>query len=63
MRHTRVSMLAGLLIASLLIAMRLPAAGEDKLVNINTASAEELEAVKGLGAVKAKRVIDRRPKT
>ena len=63
MHHLRLLALTGSLLACLLIFGSVRAiAGEAKLVNINTASATELAAAKGIGEAKAKAIIDYRDK-
>ena len=60
MTHARLSA-AGLLLATFLVAACVSAAsGEEKLVNINTASATELAGLKGIGDVKAKLIVEYR---
>jgi competence protein ComEA len=62
MRHKRLSA-AGLLIATLLVAACVSVAwGEEKLLNINTASAVELAGLKGIGDAKAKLIVEYREK-
>ena len=61
MMHKRLSVLAGLLLAGLLTAV--PASwADDKVFNVNTASATELTALKGIGEAKAKAIVDYREK-
>ncbi len=56
-------LLAGLLIATLLVAASVSVvSGEEKLVNINTASAAELAELNGIGDAKAKLIIEYREK-
>lgn len=63
MTHVRLSLIAGLLIAGLCIATRVPvASADDKLVNLNTASAAELSDLKGIGQVKAQGIVAYREK-
>ncbi len=63
MRFARVSVLTGMLIALMLFAARLPVVfGEEKLVNINTASAAELAGLNGIGDAKAKAIVAYREK-
>jgi competence protein ComEA len=63
MKHLRISILAGLLIATALIAMQTPVAfADDNLVNINSASAAQLATLKGLGDVKAQAIVEHREK-
>ena len=46
------------------VASRAPAAAaEEKLININTASAAELSELKGIGAVKAQQIVAYREKS
>jgi len=60
--HARLSA-AGLLLATLLVAASVSVArGEDKQVNVNTASATELAGLKGIGDAKAKAIIEYREK-
>ncbi len=62
MKHGRLSA-AGLLLATLLVAASLSvASGEEKLVNINTASAAELAGLNGIGDAKAKLIVEYRDK-
>jgi competence protein ComEA len=62
MIHTRL-FVAGLLMATLLVAASVSVvSGEEKLVNINTASAAELAELKGIGDAKAKLIIEYREK-
>ena len=54
---------AGLLLATLLVAANVSvASGEQKLVNINTASVAELAGLNGIGDAKAKLIVDYREK-
>lgn len=54
---------AGLLLATLLVAASVSvASGEQKLVNINTASVAELAGLNGIGDAKAKLIVDYREK-
>ncbi len=62
MMNARLSV-AGLLIATLLVAASASGvSGEEKLVNINTASAVELAELNGIGDAKAKLIIEYREK-
>ena len=62
MMHARLSA-AGLLLATLLVAVSVSvAASEERMVNINTASATELAGLKGIGDAKAKAIIEYREK-
>ncbi len=62
MMNARLSV-AGLLIATLLVAASVSVvSGEEKLVNINTASAAELAELNGIGDAKAKLIIEYREK-
>jgi competence protein ComEA len=62
MMQTRL-FVAGLLIATLLVATSVSVvSGEEKLVNINTASAAELAELNGIGDAKAKLIIEYREK-
>src|SRR5437870_4450590 len=62
MKRIRLSLLAGLLVACLCMAARMPAAGEEKLININTASVTELGELKGIGNAKAQVIVAHREK-
>src|SRR2546425_12322180 len=54
---------AGVLLASLWIAVGIPRAwGDEPVVNINTASAAELGGLKGIGDAKAKVIVEYREK-
>jgi competence protein ComEA len=53
-----IAVAASLIVCLLIAGPRLPAwADSGRLVNINTASAPELAAIKGLGEVKAKAIV------
>lgn len=58
----RMWIMTSLLIVALMITAKSPVAGEEKLLNINTASVAELTALKGIGAAKAKAVVEHREK-
>ncbi|MBI4518685.1 MAG: ComEA family DNA-binding protein [Deltaproteobacteria bacterium] len=59
----RLYTVAGLLIAAIVLAVSTSAtSAENKLVNINTASATELAGVKGIGDAKAKAIVEYREK-
>jgi len=59
--RVRLSVMAGLLIATMLLAFRVPSAStEEKLVNLNTASAAELAGLKGIGERKAEAIVAHR---
>ena len=64
MRHSMRQVLAiGALVASLWMAAGVPlAAADERMVNINTASAAELGGLKGIGDVKAKDILEYREK-
>jgi competence protein ComEA len=62
MKQVRASVFVGLLVAGLLCAHASSAWAEDKLINLNTASAAELSGLKGIGDVKAKAIVDHREK-
>jgi competence protein ComEA len=64
MKHAMRQVLAiGALVASLWVATGVPGAlGEERLVNINTASAVELATLKGIGEAKAKAILEYREK-
>jgi competence protein ComEA len=62
MMHARLST-AALLLATLLVAASVSVArGEEKVVNVNTASAAELAGLKGIGDAKARAIIEYREK-
>ncbi len=64
MRHIRPSVVASLLLASLLTVTSAPVtAGEDTLININTASAAELSQLSGIGDAKARDIVAYREKS
>jgi competence protein ComEA len=63
MTQIRALMVFTLLVATMLIATSAPAsAGEEKLLNINTASAADLAGLKGIGDAKAKAIVQYREK-
>jgi competence protein ComEA len=64
MRHSLRQVLAvGALVASLWMAAGVPPLGaEERLININTASAVELGELKGIGDAKAKEILEYREK-
>ncbi len=64
MRHSMRQLLAvGALVASLWMAAGVPpAAGDERMVNINTASVAELGDLKGIGDAKAKEILEYREK-
>ncbi len=63
MKCVRLVVLAGFLIAWMVVAVRVPnAAGEQKQVNINTASIAELGALQGIGDAKAGEIVAYREK-
>ena len=63
MRDTRrLTLMAVLLATALAFAAVVPAGAEDKLVNVNTASAAELASVKGIGQAKAEAIVAYREK-
>src|SRR5689334_606195 len=62
MQRTHSLMLAGLLIAGLTAFQGRSARADDKPVNVNTATATELAAIKGVGDVKAKAIVEYRGK-
>jgi len=56
-------LVAGVLVASLWIATgTAPAAGDEPVVNINTASAAEIGGLNGIGDAKAKGIVEYREK-
>jgi len=63
MRTTARMLLGGLVGLGMLALLSVPlVAAEDQRININTASAVELAAAKGLGDVKAKAIVEFREK-
>lgn len=58
----RLTVITLLLAAALATAQVAPAAAEDKLVNVNTATAAELASVKGIGHAKAEAIVAYREK-
>lgn len=61
MKHARLVTVVVLLLAALLLA-RNAGAMEARLVNVNTASAADFAAVKGIGEVKAQAIVEYRAK-
>lgn len=58
MRRALSSVIVGLVIGSVLVVAGAPLVGAgEKLLNINTASVEELAGAKGIGEVKAKAIV------
>jgi competence protein ComEA len=64
MRNLRRLVMAGLLVASAALTVSVPSlSAEEKLININTASAAELAEIRGIGDAKAKAIIEYREKS
>jgi len=61
MKHARLVTVVVLLLATMLLA-RHAGAAEGNRVNVNTASAADLAAVKGIGQVKAQAIVEYREK-
>jgi competence protein ComEA len=58
MRRLRLSVVTGLLLMACLLAIRMPtASAEEKMINVNTASAAELAGLKGIGEKKAQAIV------
>ncbi len=58
MRRLRLSVVTGLLLLACLLAARVPtAAADQKMINLNTASAAELAGLKGIGEKKAQAIV------
>jgi competence protein ComEA len=62
MTHQRGRFLMGMLLAGMLLRALPVAFAEDQVVNINTASAEQLADTKGISAAKARAIVDYREK-
>ena len=63
MRAIRRFVAAGALAATFMVAAQALAAGDGKVVNVNTASVAELSELKGIGDAKAKAIVEYREKS
>jgi competence protein ComEA len=62
MRRVVSKSLGAVLLMALLLGMAQAAVAETKQININTATAEDLTSLKGLGTVKSQAIIEHREK-
>jgi competence protein ComEA len=62
MMKVRVAAVVAGLLAAIWLASSRPVIAEEKPININTASASELTALKGIGEAKAKAIVEYREK-